>query len=152
MEGGIIFISVDGETVRAHKDVLSNRCPVFASMFNQEWCENTTQTVTIKDFDFKTIMAMIEFIYFSGRDDNYGEEETDPAELLKAAHMYKLDDLKNKCEQRINNVDGYIELAYVYHLPNLKIETFVFQKQQPNYAMKSFFFCVDGCWFTFKHI
>lgn len=129
-EFGDIAIHVGGKTIRVHKDVLSNRCPVFAAMFSLEWREQATQTVTITDFDYTTILAMIEFIYFGGRDDDVGEEAVDPAKLLKAAHQYQLDQLILKCEQimcqRLENnyIDDWVALAYIYDLPNLKSKLF----------------------------
>lgn len=131
-QSGDISIVVDGKTLRVHKDVLSSRCSVFETMFSQEWREQTTQTVTIKDFNYKTILAMIEFIYFGGGDDDYEEDAADPEELLKAAHMYQLHQLKNMCEKRLcesvqkSNISGYMALADDYDLPNLKSAVFTF--------------------------
>lgn len=104
-EFGDVSIFVANKTLRVHKDILIMRCPVFAAMFSQEWREKTTQTVTINGFDYKTILAMIEFIYYGGADDdaNHNEEEADPAELLKAAHMYQLNVLI-KASVRLSNV------------------------------------------------
>lgn len=130
-EGGDVTIAVDGKSLRVHKNILSNRCPVFATMFAQDqWIEQATQTVTIKEFDYNTILAMIEFIYFGGSDDWY--EAVDPTNLLAAAHMYQLDDLRNKCEQRLcgtletDNVFSNLALAETYELLNLKREEFDF--------------------------
>lgn len=111
------LIVVDGKTTRVHMDILSSRCTVFAAMFNREWREQATQTVTIQDFDYKTILAMIEFIYYGGSEDDYDEEAADPVKLLKAANMYQLHHLKKKCEERLchsihaSNVNCYIILA-----------------------------------------
>lgn len=75
---------------------------------------------------------MMEFIYFGGSDDYFEENAADPAELLKAADMYQLDDLKNKCEQRLcrilenDNVFGLLVLAENYDLTNLKSEVLAF--------------------------
>lgn len=87
-------------TLRVQKDVLSKSCAVFAAMFNQEWREKAAQTVTIKNFDFKMILAMMEFIYFGGNDVDDEEDAVDPTDLLQAAHMYQLSNLKSKCAQR----------------------------------------------------
>lgn len=129
--GGDVTIAVDGRSLRVHKNILSNRCPVFATMFGQDqWLEQATQTVNIKDFDYKTILAMIEFIYFGGSDDWY--EAVDPADLLKAAHMYQLDDLRIMCELRLcstletENIFRNLALAETYELLNLKSEVFDF--------------------------
>lgn len=127
---GDTSIAVDGKTLRVHKDILSERCPVFAEIFSQL---QSTQIVTIRDFDFKTILAMIEFIYYNGGDDFYAEDAVDPVELLKAAHKYQLYHLKNKCVQRLctimnkNNIDSYMELADTYGLPILKNEAYAFK-------------------------
>lgn len=127
-EAGDITIAVDGKTLRVHKSVLSASCPVFAAMLNQEWTEKAT--VTIKDFDYKTILAMIEFIYFGGCDVDCGEEAADPIDRLKAAHMYQLDHLKDSREQRLcqnlkkSIISSYIELADAYDLMNLRSEVF----------------------------
>lgn len=131
-EGSDVSIVVDGKTLQMHKNVLISRCPVFAAMFTHEWHEKNTQTVTIKEFDYKTILAMMEFIYFGGSDDYFEDDAANPAELLKAAHMYQLDDLKNKCEQRLcrilesDNVFSHLVLAETYDLINLKSEVLAF--------------------------
>lgn len=129
-EFGDITIAVDGKTLRAHKDILSGRCPVFAAMFSQEWTEKQTQVVTIHDFDFETVLSMIEYIYFGG-DDEY-DETVDIVRLLNAAHMYQLDHLKSKCEHQLctslneENVVSLIALSDTYDLPKLKIEALAF--------------------------
>lgn len=130
-EFGDITIAVDGKTLRAHKDILSGRCPVFAAMFSQEWQEQKTQVVTIKDFDFETVFSMIEYIYYGGDDDAY-DDTVDIFELLNAAHMYQLDHLKSKCEQQLctslhkENVVNYIAISDTFDLPKLKIEALAF--------------------------
>lgn len=137
-DGGDISIVVDGKTLRVHKNILSNRCPVFQAMFSHEWQEQISEGVTIKDFDYKTILAMMEFIYYGGVDNDNGEETFDPVELLKAAHMYQLDDLKRKCEQRIcqslqkRNVASCMALGEIYELPDLIREAFAFMTSNDN--------------------
>lgn len=46
-------------------------------MFRHQWRERTTQSVTIGHFDYETIRAMIEYIYYGGGD----EQDNDPVEL-----------------------------------------------------------------------
>lgn len=121
---GDISIEVDGHILRAHKDLLSFHSPVFSTMFNETWCGEGTQVVKFSNFDFETILAMVEYIYFGGIDEF--PEGTDAAELLKAADLYQLELLKNKCEAWLckdldkNNVLSRLALSNTYDLPHLK--------------------------------
>lgn len=130
---GDVSIVVGENTIRAHKDLLSGRCPVFATMYSERWREQATQTITIHDFDFKTIRTMIEHIYYGGGDiEDSDENSVDLVQLLKAADMYQLDDLKSKCELLLCNrldkekVRCYFELANTYDLKCLKNATLHF--------------------------
>lgn len=135
---GDISIVVNNKVIRAHQDILRNRCSYFAAMFNQEWRESYTKTVNITHFDYKTILALIEFIYYGGSYDENEEGSADPVELLKAAHMYLMQDLKNKCEQRLchsldkDNVFKYFALSENYDLPKLNSKARAFVSNSPN--------------------
>lgn len=127
---GDITIVVGKKNLRAHKDILSGRCPVFAAMFSQEWKEQKTQVVTIQDFDFETVLSMIEYIYFGGSDEY--DDTVDIVDLLNAAKMYQLDHLKSKCEQHLitslnkEDIFNLIAISDTYDLPKLMIEAVAF--------------------------
>lgn len=132
-EFGDLSIVVGEKTLRVHKDILSSRCPVFAAMFSNEWKEKTAQSISIPEFDYKTIMALIEYIYCGGGDEEDSvENAADPLEVLKVAHMYQLDDLKGKCELRLcknlekSTVSRFIVLAETYDLPTLRCAAFLY--------------------------
>lgn len=119
---GDISIDVDGQTLRAHKDILSCHSPVFATMFSEAWCGEGTRIVKFNEFYFETILAMVDYIYFGGS----VPEGTDLADLLKAADMYQLELLKSKCELWLckglnkNNVVSRLALSNTYDLSHLK--------------------------------
>lgn len=127
---GDTCIKVDGKSLHVHKDILSARSPVFAAMFINEWREKSTQTVTINEIKFETILAMIKYIYYGlGFEFN---DSMDPIELLKAAEFYQLDYLKNKLEEHLSNtinddnVSCLLLLCETYYLPLLKCRTMDF--------------------------
>lgn len=128
---GDTSININGKTLHVHKDILSVHSPVFAAMFNQEWRESSIHVVTVEDFKFQTILAMVAYIYSSGGG-NVCQEEADPVELLQAADKYQLNHLKGKCEQRLceilnsDNLFNLINLTSNYDLPLLKSAASVF--------------------------
>lgn len=127
---GHISIDVDGQIVRAHKDILSCHSPVFATMFSAAWFAEGTRVINIHNFDFETILSMVEYIYFGDKDEY--QKPMDATELIKAADMYQLAILKSKCEQWLcsslnkNNVVGRLALSNTYDLSQLKIEALSF--------------------------
>lgn len=130
---GDTSIEVDGKTLRVHEEILCERSQVFAAMFSQEWLEKSTQIVKIKEFDFQTILTVMEYLY-TNVDEWQGA--VDPVKLLEAAAMYELEHLKNKCEQRLcctltkDNVFNRLQLSDMYGLTLLKSAVLVYSNDR----------------------
>lgn len=125
---GDVSIIVGGKTLRAHKDILSARSTVFAIMFGIDMLESSSNTVTITEFSFDTIHALLKYIY-------YGKTEEDAenhVELFKAAALYDLKILQRDCERILcdnvdmDNVTSLLVLCDLYYAPLLKISVLTY--------------------------
>lgn len=94
---------------KAHKAVLSARCPVFSAIFQSDMKENMISLDDIKDEIFEKILK---FIY---TDDIPSPEEIN-TDLLTAAHKFKLEKLKNICEHALCDVLTVANVAEVLTL------------------------------------
>lgn len=93
-----VKIICEGREFSCHKAVLSCRSTVFRSMFQHPMKENQDNEVTIKDMSSSTAEKMLKYVYsgklITGDEDN---------ELLAAADMYDLTDLKVSCERLLSS-------------------------------------------------
>ncbi|KAG4070906.1 hypothetical protein HA402_011132 [Bradysia odoriphaga] len=58
-------IIVDNKTIKVHKICLICHSPVFKTMLSTDWEESSTNEIRINDFNYETVMQMIEFMYTS---------------------------------------------------------------------------------------
>ncbi|GBN73887.1 Speckle-type POZ protein-like A [Araneus ventricosus] len=107
----------------AHKNILSVRSPVFAAMFTTEMKEKRENKVDISDISPHVLKTMLTYIY-TGKT---GELSVQSAgELLFAADMYQLQDLKRVCSDylkscvSVQNVLNSLVLGYL-HDNDLKV-------------------------------
>lgn len=96
--GDVVF-NFGGCEVRAHKNILVARCPVFASMFEHEMTETIQNRVNITDIDHEVFREILRFIY-TGQAPNIDKF---PMDLLVAADKYALERLKAMCEKAISS-------------------------------------------------
>ena len=89
-----VVFSITGVEFRAHKAILTARCPVFAAMFHHEMQESRTNKVVIKDVDPQIFREILRFVY-TGKV-NHLEDMAE--ELLITSEKYGLQDLKNMCQ------------------------------------------------------
>ena len=95
----VVINFVDGQSIIARKEILCAASDYFMAMFeNTDSIEAQTNTIDIVDFDYKTVKAMIDWIY-----DEYVPESDLCVELLRAADKYQLDRLKFECERLLMN-------------------------------------------------
>ena len=87
--------------IRVHKLILSARSPVFASMFQHEMMETTTNVVTIADIRPEILEAMLKFIYTDDCTVLIISSEI-ARELFSAADKYQLEQLKTLCENELS--------------------------------------------------
>lgn len=86
----------DGKVFKCHKSVLSDRSPVFESMFNNEMEENRTSIVKIEDIDSSTMKLFLRFLYRLEV-----KESKTTVDLTYAAEKYLVKDLKKKCVKNL---------------------------------------------------
>ncbi|KAH9375753.1 hypothetical protein HPB48_014637 [Haemaphysalis longicornis] len=96
--GDVVF-NLGGRELRAHKNILVARCPVFASMFEHEMTESIQNRVDITDIDHEVFREMLRFIY-TGRAPDIDKF---PMDLLVAADKYALERLKAMCERAVTS-------------------------------------------------
>ena len=112
----------------AHKVILAARSPVFASMFEHNMQENSSNQVEIDDIYPNVVKVMLTYIY-TGRVSNISEVAYD---LFYAADKYQLDQLKTLCEEqlsknlKVENAARIIQLAHMHNAPLLKRNTLQF--------------------------
>lgn len=129
-EFGDVSIHVGGKKLHAHKDILAVRSSVFAGMFNSKMLEATTNSLTVTDFQYETIHAVLKHIY-------YGMTEVDGVDVLdlfKAADKYDFNVLRRDCEQILcdnidmDNVINLMDISNKYNAPMLKASVISFIK------------------------
>jgi len=105
-----------------HKFILSARSSVFEAMFSHDTREHLQNRVDIKELDVKVVEDMIHYIY-SGK---VTELESKAVDLVTAAEMYDLKELKQMCATslcnsiRKDNVLDMLVLADTFDLPELR--------------------------------
>ncbi|XP_038959269.1 TD and POZ domain-containing protein 2-like [Rattus norvegicus] len=90
---------VAGQEFRAHKAILAARSPVFRAMFEHEMLESLTNRVEIHDIHLQVFKEMMAFIY-TGKAPHLHSHSM-ATDLLAAAEMYDLQDLKVMCEDSL---------------------------------------------------
>ena len=105
------------KSLPGHSIVLSARSPVFRAMFKADMTEKKRGKVEIMGFSSEAIQNMLHFIYTGSLSTPGTElEETETADLLRAADQYQLDLLKRVCENKlceILNVDNCLRLLAI---------------------------------------
>ncbi|XP_028818621.1 speckle-type POZ protein-like A [Denticeps clupeoides] len=106
-----------GEEIKAHKAILSARCPVFKAMFSQDMKERRTNHFDIHDMDPEVLKEIVYFIY-TGDAPNLPEMAS---KVIAAADMYLLESLKVKCEEALCSSLSVENAAELLILGDLRI-------------------------------
>ncbi|XP_075151073.1 protein roadkill-like [Haematobia irritans] len=134
-----VILKANGESVKAHKAILSARSQVFSAMFDHHMEENKTGVVVIDDIKGDVLKEMLYFIY-TGTSPKLNEFAV---ELAAAAEKYCLDDLKCLCSQHLirntnlQTVIDFLALADVYNMADLKSHTLKFINANDKEVVKS---------------
>ncbi|KAH9383171.1 hypothetical protein HPB48_023997 [Haemaphysalis longicornis] len=89
-----VTLNVGGREIKAHRNILAARSPVFAAMFDHDIREKAQSRVDITDVDYDTTLEMLRFIYTGRTPRTDGMADN----LLVAADKYALEGLKTMCE------------------------------------------------------
>lgn len=84
-----------GKGILAHKNILAARSPTFSAMFEHDMVEKKLNVVQIPDVDHDVLKEMLRFLY-ANRVENV---EALAGELIVAADKYRIDGLKEMCEE-----------------------------------------------------
>jgi len=89
-----VTVTCEDASFECNKFMLTARSPVFQSMFIHDMKESQTNVVNIKDIEPKILEEMLRYIH-TGEAPNITEISP---ELIAAADLYQLDELKNSCQ------------------------------------------------------
>lgn len=121
---------VAGQEIRSHKAILAARSPVFRAMFEHEMLESLTNCFEIHDIHLQVFKEMMAFIY-TGKAPHLHSHSM-ATDLLAAADMYDLQDLKVMCEDAlfsnisVKNAVPTLILADLHRAENLKTKAMDF--------------------------
>lgn len=134
-EFGDVTIHVGGKALQAHKDILAARSSVFAGMFSSKMMEASTNSITVCDFQYETIHAVLKHVY-------YGMTEVDGVDVLdlfKAADKYDFTVLRRDCEQLLcdnidmDNVIDLMDISKRYNATLLKASVISYIKNSSQF-------------------
>jgi len=116
-------IVCDKREFHCHKFMLAARSEVFAAMLRHEFLEKQNSRVDVKEIDGETMELLLSYIY-TGQVTDF--KNVSVVELFKAADRYRLDHLKNMCEEELvkrveaSNAADILSLAHKYNAGPLK--------------------------------
>lgn len=146
-----IRIAIDNKRIKVHKSILTRTWPYFQALLETGMTEAQAGELTIRDYDYTTVKAMIEHLY-SGV---FEVQSVDTAiKLLEAAQQYQVDDLKNVCIEFLGenltekSVFTVLMAASKLDIPALKEAAYqyiVAEKQKnPQKKLEDFDFDIDA--------
>uniref|UniRef100_A0A914W9V2 Uncharacterized protein n=1 Tax=Plectus sambesii TaxID=2011161 RepID=A0A914W9V2_9BILA len=112
--------------IKVFKAILIACSPVFASMFDSNWKEGQLNKIYIRGVRYEVMRELIRYIYFG----KVAGLKTIGKELLMAADMYELPNLKDVCVDSLldsmkkEHVCEYVVIADRLHIDSLKIAAF----------------------------
>ncbi|KAF8410902.1 hypothetical protein HHK36_003439 [Tetracentron sinense] len=118
-----ITINASDGSINAHRAVLATSSPVFHSMFSHNLKEKELSTIDISDISTEACQAFLNYIYGNVQQDEF---LTHRLALLRAADKYDISDLKEACQESLQedidtkNVLERLQNASLYQLPTLK--------------------------------
>jgi len=112
---------VEGESIAAHKGLLSARCQYFERMFESDVKENTLNQIEVTDVDPAIFKEMLLFLY-SGQPPKLSAVKT--LNLLSAADKYGIESLKKVCESIVcDNLNSDIAVEALVLAKNISCLT-----------------------------
>jgi len=120
-----VQFDVEGETLKAHTQILAANSPVLAAMFShkEKFQENVTGVVQIQDAGADVFRQFLRYLY-TGVAPRL-EEEAVAQELLVLADKYEVDSLKEECASSlvhhltVDNLVVTLRLAYLHSAKDL---------------------------------
>lgn len=135
-----VALKVDDDRFTAHREILSAHSPVFASMFDNNWIEGSTNAVNIKDVEPGVMKHLLDYIY---RAKIHSKDIQDWLKIIVAADRYSIMSLVSVCEgyisDRLNaeNVADVLTIADLVKSEELKKECLKFIVENNNEVVKT---------------
>ncbi|CAN8064190.1 unnamed protein product [Agarophyton chilense] len=114
---------VEGKTIPAHKCILYARSEYFRSMFDSSMRETSASDIPIPDVSYEVFHGVLDYLYSGEVRIRDGQIAV---ELLKAADMFRIEGLKNRCAERVEqgvtpeNASFICQVADRHNSSNLK--------------------------------
>lgn len=109
-----VFLIIGNKKLKAHKNILVSRSPVFLNVFESNTAEkDSSYEVRIDGVGFETMKRVLRFMY-TGQLCDLGEEKT--KEILKVACKYEIFSLISVCENYLVN---YVNVGNVFEMLEL---------------------------------
>lgn len=147
-----ISFMVEGQTIKAHSQILAARSEVFDRQLNGSLLESVSKEVLVEDCDVATFKALLKFVYTD--DFSFIEEFMRVAcagapgvrtsllqSLLAVSHKYQLVRLRLWCEQQlcecldISDVCSLVCHAHLYEAKQLEEVCLLFIKEHVDQVM-----------------
>lgn len=119
-----VVLKCESFTIPAHKNILSARSPVFATMFKNDMRESQEKAVDISDIGISVLRTVLVYIYTGNADDLTISNAPD---LLFAADKYQLMILKKVCSEYLKdnaNDKNVLNLLVLEHLYDQDLKDF----------------------------
>ncbi|GBN99372.1 hypothetical protein AVEN_145478-1 [Araneus ventricosus] len=103
LDDGTLFdvsLHIGSEVIRAHKNILSARSPVFRAMFTRDTTEAMSNTVVIEDLDVETVRGLLLFMYTDTLHDDQWESMK---KVYLASDKYEVLSLKKNASPSYKN-------------------------------------------------
>jgi len=123
-----VHIKCEGQTFYCHRMLLASTSSQYFSSILDHWMESghgegETRVINLENMDVEVLKAILRFIY-GGKIENL---DTSAVDLLKAAGMLIMEDLKNICEKyllanymKLENVIDVVVMAEAHNAGHLK--------------------------------
>jgi len=126
----IVIKCNDGGRLKAHKLILSARCPVFNAMFQSKMTEADTNKITLSDMSTAGVKILLKYIYCGEIDKRW---KTIPEEVIYIADKYNLAFMKDYLDRSVatvctsQNALGLLKVCRLHNLLNAtsKIQEFI---------------------------
>ncbi|CAG5092637.1 Similar to SPOPL: Speckle-type POZ protein-like (Homo sapiens) [Cotesia congregata] len=121
----------NNEEFPAHKVVLASNSSVFKNMLTTDMKESKENCINFPELDSDTVNKLLHFLYH-GKLDKASDNSAILLELVKAADMYLISDLKRVCDAFLSrllsseNVFLLLEISRTINLPIVRQQSLIF--------------------------
>ncbi|XP_044591213.1 uncharacterized protein LOC123269525 [Cotesia glomerata] len=121
----------NNEEFPAHKVFLASSSSVFKKMLTTDMKESRDKCINLPELDSDTVNELLHFLYY-GKLDKASDNGAILFELVKAADMYLISDLKRVCDVLLSrlltseNVISLLEISGTYKLPIVRQQSLIF--------------------------